>query len=108
MVMLLILVKGPCVCSLLFVVFGLLFVLTILVSGLLLGSHGRSLVLVGGVVLLKLGTPDVEGCLAGTVDSDVYIFVADVVKSFDTVDRGVLDCILSSLGVASLVPSCFV
>ena len=25
---------------------------------------------------------------------DVHLFVADVVKSFDTVDRGVLDCVL--------------
>ena len=26
-------------------------------------------------------------------------FVADVIKSFDTVDRGILDCVLSSLGL---------
>ena len=30
---------------------------------------------------------DIEGCLAGGVDSDVHLFVAVVVKSFDTVDR---------------------
>ena len=42
---------------------------------------------------------DIEECLSGGVDSDVHLFVADVVKSFDTVDRGVLDCVLSSLGL---------
>ena len=33
---------------------------------------------------------DIEECLAGGVDTDVHLFVADVVKSFDTVDRGIL------------------
>ena len=42
---------------------------------------------------------DFEECLSGGVDSDVHLFVADVVKSFDTVDRGVLDRVLSSLGL---------
>ena len=42
---------------------------------------------------------DIEECLFGGVDSDVHLFVADVVKSFDTVDRGVLDRVLSSLGL---------
>ena len=42
---------------------------------------------------------DTEECLAGSVDSDVHLFVADVVKSFDTVDRGILDRVLSSLGL---------
>ena len=42
---------------------------------------------------------DIEECLSGGVDSDVHLFVADVVKSFDTVDRGVLDRVLSSLGL---------
>ena len=32
-------------------------------------------------------------------DLDVHIFVADVVKSFDTVERGILDYILSRLGL---------
>ena len=32
---------------------------------------------------------DIEEVLSGVVDSDVHLFVADVVKSFDTVDRGV-------------------
>ena len=42
---------------------------------------------------------DIEECLSGGVDSDVHLFVADVVMSFDTVDRGVLDRVLSSLGL---------
>ena len=32
---------------------------------------------------------DIEEVLAGAVDTHVHIFVADVVKSFDTVDRGI-------------------
>ena len=31
---------------------------------------------------------DFEEVLAGASDSDVHLFVADVIKSFDTVDRG--------------------
>ena len=31
---------------------------------------------------------DVEEVLSGATDSHVHLFVADVVKSFDTVDRG--------------------
>ena len=42
---------------------------------------------------------DIEEVLSGVVDSDVHLFVAHVVKSFDTVDRGVLDLVLSSLGL---------
>ena len=42
---------------------------------------------------------DIEESLSGVLDSDVHIFVADVVKSFDTVDRGILDYILSQLGL---------
>ena len=42
---------------------------------------------------------DIEACLAGGVEGDVHLFVADVVKSFDTVDRGVLDMVLGSLGL---------
>ena len=37
-------------------------------------------------------------------DSDVHIFAADVVKSFDTVDRGVLCA--GPIGVAGLVQTC--
>ena len=42
---------------------------------------------------------DIEEVLSGAADSYVHLFVADVVKSFDTVDRGVLDLVLSSLGL---------
>ena len=37
--------------------------------------------------------------LSGVSDSDVHFFVADVIKSFDTVDRCILDKVLSSLGL---------
>ena len=37
--------------------------------------------------------------LAGAVDGHVHLFVADVIKSFDTVDRGILDCALGRLGL---------
>ena len=42
---------------------------------------------------------DIEEVLSGASDSDVHLFVADVIKSFDTVDRGILDRVLSSLGL---------
>ena len=42
---------------------------------------------------------DIEEVLSGVVDSDVHLFVADVFKSFDTVDRGVLDLVLTCLGL---------
>ena len=42
---------------------------------------------------------DIEVVFSGAVDSHVHLFVADVIKSFDTVDRGVLDDVLSSLGL---------
>ena len=35
----------------------------------------------------KTSALDIEEVLAGATDSDVHLFVADVVKSFDTVDR---------------------
>ena len=35
----------------------------------------------------------------GAHDSHVHLFVADVIKSLDTVDRGILDCALSMLGL---------
>ena len=41
---------------------------------------------------------DIAEVLSGATDSHVHLFVADVVKSFDTVDRGILDRVLSSLG----------
>ena len=42
---------------------------------------------------------DIEEVLSGAVDSHVHLFVADAIKSFDTVDRGILDSVLSSLGL---------
>ena len=42
---------------------------------------------------------DVEEVLAGAANSDVHLFVADVIKSFDTVDRGILYRVLISLGL---------
>ena len=44
---------------------------------------------------------DIEEVLSGALDSDVHLFVADVIKSFDTVDRGILDSVLSSLYLAA-------
>ena len=43
---------------------------------------------------------DIEEVLSGIVDSDIHLFVADVIKSFDTVDRDILDKVLSSLRLA--------
>ena len=41
---------------------------------------------------------DIEEVLSGVVD-DIRLFVADVIKSFDTVDRAILHRVLSSLGL---------
>ena len=40
---------------------------------------------------------DLEEALSGAVDHHVHLFVADVVKSFDTVDRGIMDEVPSCL-----------
>ena len=40
-----------------------------------------------------------EECLGSEEDDHVHIFVADVVKYFDTVDRDILDCVLGMLGL---------
>ena len=42
---------------------------------------------------------DIEEVLSQAVHSDFHIFVADVVKSFDTVDRDILGCALGRLGL---------
>ena len=42
---------------------------------------------------------DIEEVLSNTRHDDFHIFVADVVKSFDTVDRDILDCALGRLGL---------
>ena len=41
----------------------------------------------------------IKEVLTGAADSDAHLFVADVIKSFDTVDRRLLDWVLSSLGL---------
>ena len=40
---------------------------------------------------------DIEEVLTGAADSDIHLFVADVVNSLDTVDRRILDRVLSCL-----------
>ena len=42
---------------------------------------------------------DIEEVLSGASDSHLHLFVADVVKSIDTVDRKILDRVLNSLGL---------
>ena len=37
---------------------------------------------------------DIEVVLADAVESDIHLFVADVTKTFDRVDRGILDQVL--------------
>ena len=45
---------------------------------------------------------DIEECFESDEDDHVHIFVADVVKTFDTVDRNILDCVLSGRGLPGL------
>ena len=47
----------------------------------------------------KTAALDIEETLSGAVVSHVIVFVADVVKSFDTVDRRILDRVLRSPGL---------
>ena len=49
--------------------------------------------------IFNIGSLDIEEVLTGAVDGHVHLFVADVIKSVDTVDRGILDCALSRLGL---------
>ena len=42
---------------------------------------------------------DIEEVLSGTGNDQLHVMVADVIKSFDTVDRSILDCALSRLGL---------
>ena len=53
----------------------------------------------GSVEAWYISALDIEEVLSGASDSHLDLFVADVVESFDTVDRGVLDRVLSSLGL---------
>ena len=40
---------------------------------------------------------DIEDALFGTGGDQLHVMVADVIKSFDTVDRSILDCALGRL-----------
>ena len=42
---------------------------------------------------------DIEEVLSGATDSVVHSLVADVIKSFDSVDRCILDWVLSGRGL---------
>ena len=42
---------------------------------------------------------DIEDVLSGTGGDQLHVMVADVIKSFDTVDRSILDCALGRLGL---------
>ena len=53
----------------------------------------------GSVEAWYTSSLDIDEVFTGAADSEVHLFVADVIKSFDTVDRGVLDRVLSSLGL---------
>ena len=53
----------------------------------------------GSVEAWYTSSLDIEEVLSGAADSHVHLFVADVIKSFDTVDRGIVDRVLSSLGL---------
>ena len=37
---------------------------------------------------------DIEDCLGGVEDDKVHMFVVNVVKSVEIVDRNILDCVL--------------
>ena len=42
---------------------------------------------------------DIEEVLSGAGSYQLHVLVADVMKSFDTVDRSILDCALGRLGL---------
>ena len=42
---------------------------------------------------------DIEEVLSGTGGDQLHVMVADVIRSFDTVDRSILDCALGRLGL---------
>ena len=44
---------------------------------------------------------DFEEGMSGAGGDQLHVVVADVVKSFDTVDRSILDCALGRLGLPS-------
>ena len=91
----------PCASCLLFIASGRLSGCGIWMIGSSVGFLVLCLVLEVVVGLLRPGTP--LFCtlrrFSGLNESHVHVFVADVVKSFDTVDRGVLDLVLGRLGL---------
>ena len=42
---------------------------------------------------------DIEEVLAGACDYHLHVLVGDVIKSFDTEERSILDCALGRLGL---------
>ena len=50
---------------------------------------------------------DIEEVLSGTGGDQFHVMVADVIKSFDTVDRSILDCALERLGLPDWFRKCY-
>ena len=46
---------------------------------------------------------EIEEVLCGTGGDQLHVMVADVINSFDTVDRSILDCALGRLGLPDWV-----
>ena len=53
----------------------------------------------GSVEAWSTSALHIEDVLSGASDSHLRLFVADVIKAFDTVDRKILDRVLNSLGL---------
>ena len=95
MVILLHKVNGPSMCS-------RLFGLDIFGSGLRGGYLNRCLVFCNGLSSVEAWFStalDIEEVLAGTGGDQLHVMVADVIESFDTVDRSIFDCALGRLGL---------
>ena len=60
---------------------GILICFCVLLGSIAVGGRGS-------VEALYASALDIEEVLTGAADSHVHLFVADVIKSFDTVDRG--------------------
>ena len=68
----------------------------------MVGFFGLSLVLGMAFLLSRVGSLtalDIEEVLSGAGGDQLHIVVADVIESFDTVDRSILDCSLGRLGL---------
>ena len=93
-------VSAPLVFSLLFIGSGLLLGLGISGSGFWGGFLVQCLVFVTGFLRLRPGFPaalEIEEVLSGTGGDQLHVMVADVIKSFDTVDRSILDSAVGRL-----------